>query len=619
MDLPTFEILLNEDDKSLHADVLFSNYSDSFNVNSSQHRNKGTKNELLLSQKLSMVDDLQLSLHKHLKKDSYIQKSGHEIEPPIQFQDLPCRSINIYSPPSNFKDDQNKYVKSPVYTNECVIQVEKYADNFIKSLINDILNLAAPTDSRFSKQSRLHPNLGVYWKTNNALTNESSNSLLSTLSSSHNSLLNIMPSDDSNFISSAISHDVLNSDTYKLPIDSSTFNIAFRRPLRKKRKLRRHSISPNKKQSEHFMNVQEPIHMTLKDVRSILHNFYRDSKECNQPTQIPSFIKHDDIQNDHNKKNCVENISSLKCKIRKQTFLVNMKYKKSKESSSEKISSTNHATRKIFCSSPFVSSSKSNFTFSLKQTFCNIFRSRKNNSVESDHGSTLTDTVVLLDVTKGSKVEKRALPPVPKDGVGDSFVRESNMDFASSIEKAKDYGWYWGPISGEAAEKILSTEPDGSFIVRDSSDDHYIFSLTFKLNGFVRHVRIEHDHGNFSFGSCTKFKSHTIIEFVENAIEHSRSGRYLFFLHRRPVLGPMRVQLLHPVSRFKQIQSLQHMCRFVLLKTVRRDLIYKLPLPRRLIDYLNTPHYYCEQLSCSENSSLINPSPAVHLISFTPP
>jgi SH2 domain. len=57
------------------------------------------------------------------------------------------------------------------------------------------------------------------------------------------------------------------------------------------------------------------------------------------------------------------------------------------------------------------------------------------------------------------------------------------------------YGWYWGPISSEAAEKILSTEPDGSFIVRDSSDDHYIFSLTFKLNACVRHVRIEHYQG----------------------------------------------------------------------------------------------------------------------------
>ena len=41
--------------------------------------------------------------------------------------------------------------------------------------------------------------------------------------------------------------------------------------------------------------------------------------------------------------------------------------------------------------------------------------------------------------------------------------------------------------------------------------------------------------GNFSFGSFTRFKSTTIVDFIENAVEHSRSGRYLFFLHRRPV------------------------------------------------------------------------------------
>lgn len=57
------------------------------------------------------------------------------------------------------------------------------------------------------------------------------------------------------------------------------------------------------------------------------------------------------------------------------------------------------------------------------------------------------------------------------------------------------YGWYWGPMSSEAAEKLLQDERDGSFIVRDSSDDRYIFSLTFKLNNCIRHVRIEHGQG----------------------------------------------------------------------------------------------------------------------------
>lgn len=149
----------------------------------------------------------------------------------------------------------------------------------------------------------------------------------------------------------------------------------------------------------------------------------------------------------------------------------------------------------------------------------------------------------------------------PGDHPAEEPATTGRVDFASNLETIKQYGWYWGPISCQAAEKILSNEPDGSFIVRDSSDDHYIFSLTFKLNNCVRHVRIEQDKGTFSFGTLAKFKARTIVEFIEQALEYSRSGRYLFFLHRRPEHGPMRVQLKNPVSRFKHIQSLQHMCR----------------------------------------------------------
>ncbi|XP_050422532.1 uncharacterized protein LOC126834558 [Adelges cooleyi] len=640
MDTATSEVLLlSEDDSGLLVNCSYLNSSGSCTSceirSLSIHKDKGggdDDDDLSLCKDESLVDDSgSSSLNQHfgtLKKCPIVQKPTNAIKPPVEFQDLPCSFVDLYSPPLAFKDNECSYSKSPVYTNDCVVRVERYAEGFVRSLINDSLkNLCPVNDSGYLKQPRLYRDLGVYWKTNyhRPLSNGSHNSLMSTISSSHNSLLNVGSSDDSNFISSAVSHEALNSNTCTLPIDSSAFNIAFRRPLRKKRKLRRQSrsVSPSKKQNEKCINVEEeekeePIHMTLKDVRTILHNYFTNSAECSKPVEHINVSKCTD--NDvHNKENCVGKVSASKCKLRKHTFPVNTKYKKTKDDASDDTNGcgASNTPRKIFCSSSFVPSSKSNFSFSLKQTFCNIFRSRKNATSDSDPGSNLADTVVLLDVTKGTSIEKRALPPVPNDGPKDTYVREASMDFATSIEKVKDYGWYWGPISGEAAEKILSCEPDGSFIVRDSSDDHYIFSLTFKLNGFVRHVRIDHDHGNFSFGSCTKFKSHTIVEFVENAVEHSRSGRYLFFLHRRPVLGPMRVQLLHPVSRFKQVQSLQHMCRFVILKTIRRDLIIELPLPRRLVDYLNTPHYYCEQLGVKENANTLNRTPAVHLISFT--
>ena len=97
--------------------------------------------------------------------------------------------------------------------------------------------------------------------------------------------------------------------------------------------------------------------------------------------------------------------------------------------------------------------------------------------------------------TRASEISRAWTAEAPLSTANDEEMRRKMLDYAASIEKVKDCGWYWGPISGDKAEKLLANEPEGSFIVRDSSDEHYIFSLTFKLNGSVRHVRIEHDQG----------------------------------------------------------------------------------------------------------------------------
>ncbi|XP_059477446.1 uncharacterized protein LOC132197874 [Neocloeon triangulifer] len=399
---------------------------------------------------------------------------------------------------------------------------------------------------------------------------------------------------------------------------------------------------PSHSSNECSGRSKEPVHMTLQEVREYLQNLYssssdsmerrsekpraRPSSEPKMPAAAPPPV-----------------VQRTTPTLRKATFINSIKMKKSKSIEGR----DDKPSRK--CSS---------FSNSIKQTLCSIFRFKKVQGGDPDKPKPQDKVIqeppapsgiVLESVNYGvgggenarAPFSHRALPPLPPsthnnnndfptlevdeeeiqllrikedDAQPPELAEESNVAFASSIQKVKDYGWYWGPISGEAAEKVLSTEPDGSFIVRDSSDQHYIFSLSFRLNGNVRHVRIEHDQGNFSFGSCTKFKSHTIVDFIENAVEHSRSGRYLFFLHRRPVLGPMRVQLLHPVSRFKQVSSLKHMCRFVILKMVRKDMIPELPLPRRVIEYLSTPHYYVEQQLEEENSG----SSGSDLLSFVP-
>lgn len=177
--------------------------------------------------------------------------------------------------------------------------------------------------------------------------------------------------------------------------------------------------------------------MTVKDIQSILHNIYSNTGECNKP-QVINGSKCKDIQSDHNKENCVGKISTSKCKIRKNSNIRHTKIKDNRASEDNSDRNSSHSTRNIFCPSPFISTAKSNFSFSLKQTFCNIFRSRKSTSTDSDPGINSTDTVVLLDVTKEASFEKRALPPVPDDGPKNTYERESSMDFATSIEKVKD-------------------------------------------------------------------------------------------------------------------------------------------------------------------------------------
>ncbi|KAM3864314.1 suppressor of cytokine signaling 7 [Diretmus argenteus] len=167
--------------------------------------------------------------------------------------------------------------------------------------------------------------------------------------------------------------------------------------------------------------------------------------------------------------------------------------------------------------------------------------------------------------------------------------------FATSLRELEKCGWYWGPMNWEDAEMKLKGKPDGSFLVRDSSDPRYILSLSFRSQGVTHHTRMEHYRGTFSLWCHPKFEDrcHSVVEFIERAIMHSKNGKFLYFLRSRvPGLPPTPVQLLYPVSRFSSVKSLQHLCRFCIRQLVRIDHIQELPLPTPLIVYLRKFYYY---------------------------
>lgn len=208
-------------------------------------------------------------------------------------------------------------------------------------------------------------------------------------------------------------------------------------------------------------------------------------------------------------------------------------------------------------------------------------------------GFASSDSQVAERVRHHLNFDPNSAPGVSR--VYDSVQSSGPMVVTSLTEELKKLarqGWYWGPITRWEAEEKLVNLADGSFLVRDSSDDRYLLSLSFRSQGKTLHTRIEHSNGRFSFYEQPDVEGHTsIVDLIEHSIRDSENGAFCYSRSRLPGSATYPVRLTNPVSRFMQVRSLQYLCRFVIRQYTRIDLIQKLPLPNKMKDYLQEKHY----------------------------
>uniref|UniRef100_A0A8C8STI3 Suppressor of cytokine signaling 1 n=1 Tax=Pelusios castaneus TaxID=367368 RepID=A0A8C8STI3_9SAUR len=156
---------------------------------------------------------------------------------------------------------------------------------------------------------------------------------------------------------------------------------------------------------------------------------------------------------------------------------------------------------------------------------------------------------------------------------GDTHFRtfRSQADF-SSITKTSalldECGFYWGPLTVSAAHEKLKSEPQGTFLIRDSRQKNCFFTISVKTATGPTSIRINFQAGRFSLdGSKESFDC--LLKLVEHYMSSPRNW----------LVTPLRKVRARP---------LQELCRKSIVATYGRDNLNHLPLNPVLKDYLKS-------------------------------
>ncbi|XP_061546514.1 suppressor of cytokine signaling 5b [Phycodurus eques] len=138
---------------------------------------------------------------------------------------------------------------------------------------------------------------------------------------------------------------------------------------------------------------------------------------------------------------------------------------------------------------------------------------------------------------------------------------------------------YWGVMDRYEAESLLDGRPEGTFLLRDSAQEDYLFSVSFRRYNRSLHARIEQWNHNFSFDAHDPCVFHSST--VTGLLEHYKDPSACMFFE------PLLTAPLHRTFPF----SLQHLARAAICRWTTYDGIGSLPLPPALQDFLKEYHY----------------------------
>ncbi|XP_076843394.1 suppressor of cytokine signaling 3a [Brachyhypopomus gauderio] len=137
-----------------------------------------------------------------------------------------------------------------------------------------------------------------------------------------------------------------------------------------------------------------------------------------------------------------------------------------------------------------------------------------------------------------------------------------------AVRKLQESGFYWASISGKEANAMLATEPSGTFLIRDSSDNRHFFTLSVKTDSGTKNLRVQCDNRSFFLQTDPKISQSVphfdcVLKLVHHYMVSPRAAagtgnaRCAYYIYSGGEKIPL--ELLRPFSC--TMSSLQHLCR----------------------------------------------------------
>ncbi|KAG8434133.1 hypothetical protein GDO86_012487 [Hymenochirus boettgeri] len=148
----------------------------------------------------------------------------------------------------------------------------------------------------------------------------------------------------------------------------------------------------------------------------------------------------------------------------------------------------------------------------------------------SSHRTNRPGSISLTMVTLRLSCFHRCLCPSPILAAMNSQAAQLSYHYKSfcgdyervetALERLEASGYYWSTLSATEAKKLLSDQPVGSFLIRDSSDHHHLFTLSLRTSAGITNLRIKLDGPSFYLETVPGAENPHTFPCVVKLVEH---------------------------------------------------------------------------------------------------